>query len=61
MLERSSGNDNVGVIIVAKRAGGRIPGFIKKPPLYILIQHTMMKRRNRRVGVKAKEVEEAEN
>ena len=47
MLEKSSDDDdNVGVIIVAKRDGRGMPGSIEKPPCHIWIQRTMRRRRS---------------
>ena len=50
MLEHSPDNDDVGVIIVTKRAGRGMPGFIENPPCRIWIQWTMMRRQNERIG-----------
>ena len=47
-----SGDDNVGVVIVAERAKGEIPGYIGKSPCRIWIQRTTTRRggRGRRKG-----------
>ena len=44
MLEKLSSNNDVGVIIVAKRSGGGMPGSIEKPPCRIWIQRTTNRR-----------------
>ena len=46
MLEKFSYNDNVGVIIVLKRAGGEMPGSTEKFLFRIWIQRTMSRRRS---------------
>ena len=50
MLEKFANNDDVGVIIVAKRVGRGMSGSIEKPPCRIWIQRTMMTRRSGNEG-----------
>ena len=45
MLENLSDDDDVGVVIVAKRSGRGVPGSIEKPPCRIWIQRTIRRRR----------------
>ena len=41
-----SDDNDAGVIIVAKRVGGGMPGSIENPPCHILIQQKTTRRRS---------------